>query len=57
MATNFAGLTSKQKLVWSRDVWSAARDKMFIKKFIGSDENSMIQRVTELTKTEKGCIC
>ena len=54
MATNFAGLTTKQKLVWSRDVWSAARDKMFIKKFVGSDENSMSQRVTELTKTEKG---
>ena len=54
MATNFAGLTSKQKLVWSRDVWSAARDKMFIKKFVGNDENAMIQRVTELTKTEKG---
>ena len=54
MATNFAGLTTKQKLVWSRDVWSAARDKMFIKKFVGTDENSMIQRVTELTKTEKG---
>lgn len=54
MATNFAGLTTKQKLVWSRDVWSAARDKMFIKKFVGNDENAMIQRVTELTKTEKG---
>ena len=57
MATNFAGLSSKQKLVWSRDTWSAARDKMFIKKFIGTDENSMIQRVTELTKTEKGEQC
>lgn len=27
---------------------------MFIKKFMGTDQNSMIQRVTELTKTEKG---
>ena len=57
MATNFAGLTSKQKLVWSRDVWKAARDKQFIKKFIGDDEGAMIQRVTELTKTEKGEQC
>ena len=57
MATNFAGLTTKQNLVWSRDVWSAARDKMFIKKFIGTDENSMIQRITDLTKTEKGEQC
>ena len=53
-ATNFAGLNSKQKIVWSRDVWSAARDRMFVKRFIGTSENSMIQRITELTRTEKG---
>lgn len=53
-ATNFAGLNSKQKIVWSRDVWSAARDRMFVKRFIGTGENSMIQRITELTRTEKG---
>lgn len=52
--TNFAALTDKQKLVWSRDVWQAARDQMFIKKFTGTSENSMIQRITDLTKTEKG---
>lgn len=57
MATNFAGLTTKQKLVWSRDTWQAARDKMFIKKFVGTGEDAMIQRVTELTKTEKGDQC
>lgn len=54
MHTNFAGLTSQQKIVWSRDVWEAARDQMFTKKFIGSGVNSIIQRITELTKTEKG---
>lgn len=53
-ATNFAGLNSKQKIVWSRDVWSEARDRMFVKRFLGRSENSMIQRITELTKTEKG---
>ena len=52
--TNFAGLTSQQKIVWSRDVWEAARDQMFTKKFIGSGTSSIIQRITELTKTEKG---
>ena len=56
-ATNFAAMTDKQKIVWSLDTWSAARDQMFIKKFTGTGESSMIQRVTELTKTEKGCIC
>lgn len=30
-ATNFARLNSKQKIVWSRDVWKAARDQMFVK--------------------------
>lgn len=54
MLTNFAALTPKQKIVWSRDVWSAARDQMFIKNFIGTGDNSIIQRITELTKTEKG---
>lgn len=52
--TNFAALTSQQKLVWSRDVWQAARDQAFITKFTGTGENNVIQRVTELTKTEKG---
>jgi len=52
--TNFAALTAEQKIVWSRDVWKEAREKAFITKFTGTGEGSMIQRVTELTKTEKG---
>lgn len=52
--TNFARLTPQQKIVWSRDVWSAARDGMFIKKFLGTGDTAMIQRITDLTKTEKG---
>ncbi len=52
--TNFAALTPQQKLVWSRDVWQAARDQMFIKRFLGTGQSAMIQRITELTKTEKG---
>lgn len=52
--TNFAALTPQQKLVWSRDVWNAARDAAFINRFIGTGENAVIQRITELTKTEKG---
>lgn len=53
-ATNFAALTPQQKIVWSRDVWQAARDQMFIKRFLGTGDNAVIQRITELTKTEKG---
>lgn len=57
MLTNFAALTPQQKLVWSRDVWTAARDQAFISRFVGTDDNSLIQRITELTKTEKGEQC
>lgn len=52
--TNFAALSTEQKIVWVRDVWSVARDKMFIKKFVGNDETAMIQMITELTENEKG---
>lgn len=52
--TNFAGLTSKEKTVWSRSLWKDARDKQFINKFSGTSDGSMIQKITELTKTEKG---
>jgi N4-gp56 family major capsid protein len=53
-ATNFAVLTSEQKTMWSLDFWKQARNLSFVNKFLGSDENAMIQHVTELKKTEKG---
>jgi len=52
--TNFNLLTSEQKTVWSRQVWKAARNFAFTTKFTGSGPNAMIQRITELTKSEKG---
>jgi len=52
--TNFAALTEHPLKVWQRKVWRAAREKMFIGKFLGTDENAMIHRITELTKTTKG---
>lgn len=52
--TNFALLTNEQKTVWSRDLWEQARNISFIGKFLGSDSNSLIQRITELKQTEKG---
>ena len=51
--TNFASLTSEQKTVWSRDIWEEAKELMAISKFTGG-ENSIIHKITELTKTEKG---
>jgi hypothetical protein len=51
--TNFAALTSDQKMVWSKDLWQQARDLTFINKFTGGSD-AVIQRITELTKTERG---
>ncbi len=53
-ATNFAGMTGRQKIVWSRELWIAARNQMLLQKFMGKGQGAMIQRITELTKTEKG---
>jgi len=52
--TNFSLLTDEQKTVWSRDVWKAARNYSFINNFTGNGPNACVQRITELTKTEKG---
>ncbi len=56
--TNFGALTTNQKMVWSRDTWKQARENSFImQKFVGTGENNAIQKITELTKTEKGDQC
>lgn len=52
--TNFGLLQTEQKLIWAKDTWRAARNMSFIEKFTGTDANSMIQKITELKKTEKG---
>lgn len=52
--TNFNALTTEQKTIWARDVWKQARNFAFVTKFSGSGPNSMIQRIKELTKSEKG---
>ena len=54
MKTNFANLTSHEKKVWSLKFWSMARNASFLNMFAGTGANSMVQRITELTKTEKG---
>lgn len=54
MNTNFGALTSEQLKVWSRDFWRVARNASFINKFAGGGPNSMVHKVTELTKGPKG---
>lgn len=52
--TNFAALTSEAKTAWSKEFWKAARNLSFVNQFAGKGANSMVQRITELTKSEKG---
>jgi N4-gp56 family major capsid protein len=60
--TDFGSLTAAQKKVWALEIWKAGRDQSFFfaNGFIGSsdaDMNSVIQRVTKLTETERGLEC
>ena len=52
--TNFGTLTGDQLQAWSRDFWRVARNQSFINQFAGSGSNAMVQRITELTKSQKG---
>ena len=47
--TNFAALMDNEQIIHSREFWQEARNKSFFMAFAGNSENSMIQRVTELT--------
>jgi len=54
MKTNFGTLSGEQLQMWSRDFWRVARNQSFINQFAGTGSNAMVQRVTELTKSQKG---
>lgn len=54
MLTDFTRLNTERKKVWARDAWRVARNSSFFTRYLGSGSNSMIQRITELTKTERG---
>ena len=52
--TDFTQLLTNEKNVWVKRAWKHAREHSFIMKFAGSDMNSMIHRINELTPTERG---
>ncbi len=52
--TNFNALTTEQKTMWSMQFWKMARNNSYIAQFAGRGPNSMVQRITELKKSEKG---
>ena len=53
-ATNFAKLTDEELTIWSRQWWQTARNHSMIQRFIGTGTNSVVQRITELKRTQKG---
>lgn len=54
--TTWGGLSANQLTVWSRDLWAQARQNSFVMQLAGSGPNSMIQRITELTASQKGTL-
>ena len=52
--TNFASLTTTQKIVWARDVWREALAMTMASKFFGTRGSNVIDIIKELTRTEKG---
>jgi N4-gp56 family major capsid protein len=57
--TDFAALSTAKKKVWATEIWLAGRDANFWMSngFVGTGMNNVIQRVTELTRTERGDEC
>lgn len=52
--TDFASQQPERKVAWGKEAYKQFRDNLFFRKFMGKDPNSIIHRITELTKTEKG---
>lgn len=52
--TAFGQLKPYQKRAWRREVMRHARQNMVFNKYIGDDENAVVQRISELRKSDKG---
>ena len=59
MLTDFGALSTARKKVWSTKLWMQFRDESFWMSngFIGTNGNTPIHRVTELSKTTRGLEC
>lgn len=52
--TDFGALPTNKKVAWARELWRQARNSSFVLKNAGTSPTSCIQKITALTKTEKG---
>jgi N4-gp56 family major capsid protein len=59
MATDFGALSLAHKKLWAAEIWEAGRDASFwnANGFMGDGAGSVIQRITDLTQTERGNEC
>lgn len=48
--TDFSSMGLEKRLAWANALWQVFRVRSFISQFMGNDDNSVIQRITELTK-------
>ena len=48
-ATDFTTMGLQARFAWAKSVWETARRKSFTMNFMGTSQNAMIQRITELT--------
>lgn len=57
--TDFGALSAARKRVWAADIWKQGRDASFwdANGFVSTGQNSVVQRITELTATERGDKC
>ena len=53
-STNFALLTEHQLKVWRTQLWRHMREHLFFAPFTSSGANSVVTRISDLTKTKKG---
>jgi len=58
-STDFGALDVARKKVWAAEIWQAGRDANFWMSngFVGTGLNNVVQRITELTRTERGDEC
>lgn len=57
--TDFGALSTAKKKVWAAQIWVAGRDANFWMSngFVGGGQNNVIERITDLTRTERGEEC
>lgn len=57
--TDFGALSTAKKRVWAAEIWKAGRDQNFwmSQGFVGTGANNVIERITDLTETERGREC